>query len=95
MQAAAQKRPLQRALQRVGVSGSGARTLDPPPLRAICPSGGAKTGPGGAESGKWVALWEKVGYSGARMVMHGGTRVAGLLPPSHPGSKFGQANENP
>ena len=24
-----------------------------------------------------------------------GTRVAGLLPPSHPGSEFGQANENP
>jgi hypothetical protein len=24
-----------------------------------------------------------------------GTRVAGLLPPSHPGLEFGQANENP
>ncbi len=45
--------------------------------------------------GKRVALWEKVGYSGGRMVMQRGTRVAGLLPPSHPGSEFGHSNENP
>ena len=29
--------------------------------------------------------WDRVGH---RMVMHRGTRVAGLLPPSHPGSDF-------
>ena len=32
---------------------------------------------------------------GMRMVMHRGTRVAGLLPPSHPGSDFARTHENP
>ena len=37
----------------------------------------------------------KVGESGLLWGTHAGTRVAGLLPPSHPGSNFGQAHENP
>ena len=35
--------------------------------------------------------WAKVGI---RMVMHRGTRVAGLLPPSHPGSDLGASMNN-
>ena len=53
----------------------------------------------------WGRVSRKVGQR-MRIGLHGGrqwdtvghacgTRVAGLLPPSHPGSSFGQANENP
>src|SRR5437763_14778971 len=55
--------------------------------------------PSGAE---WEMTWVLgciVGESGVEwdtsMVMHRGTRVAGLLPPSHPGSEFARPHENP
>ena len=43
---------------------------------------GHVVGRGGTRSGKWVAKWGRVGYCA-----RSGTRVAGLLPPSHPGSR--------
>jgi len=58
-------------------------------------AGGRSVGSGAAGAPWWEATWELgciVGESGVewgtRMVMHRGTRVAGLLPPSHPGSDF-------
>jgi hypothetical protein len=55
-----------------------------------------------SEQVEWGGTWDLsciVGESGVewgkRMVMHRGTRVAGLLPPSHPGSDFARPHENP
>jgi hypothetical protein len=55
-----------------------------------------------AGRGKWGTKWDLsciVGDGGVewgkRMVMHRGTRVAGLLPPGHPGSDFAHPHEKP
>ena len=67
------------------------------------PNAGGRSGESGAAGrSQWGVKWDlgcMVGESGVewavRMVMHRGTRVAGLLPPSHPGSDFAYPHENP
>ena len=77
----------------------GRRVGTVPPFASVGGRSGEVGSPGRV---RWEDAWVLgciVGGSGVewdtRMVMHRGTRVAGLLPPSHPGSKFGHPNEIP
>jgi len=68
----------------------------PASARPLIPSADRRFG---APGGQWGRVWEMKWYLGCivgesgiqwatRMIMNRGTRVAGLLPPSHPGSDF-------
>jgi len=91
LQAATQRRALQRSMHRRGHRSSPSFPIPDGRLGEIRPENGIW----------WEATWDLgciVGKSGVewdtRMVMHCGTRVAGLLPPGHPGSDLGSSMNN-